>query len=125
MTRKKPNALQRAVRGAVKNTINQINSQKKSRKTKSTTQKSNPKIKTKKSTKSTEIKQKSRYISKSDRVTLLNRDNYKCVFCGRTAKQVELQIDHIVPFSKGGSNEIDNLQTLCVDCNLGKSDRIL
>ena len=62
-------------------------------------------------------------ISSSVRVDVLRRDNYRCVFCGRTSKSVELQIDHIVPFSKGGSNKIDNLQTLCIDCNLGKSDR--
>ncbi|MEO1672395.1 MAG: HNH endonuclease [Cyanobacteria bacterium J06631_2] len=67
----------------------------------------------------------SRYISKSVRVSVLHRDKYKCVFCGRDSQQIELQIDHIIPFSKGGSNERDNLQTLCIDCNLGKSDRLL
>ena len=78
-----------------------------------------------KSTKKKESTSWSRYISKSVRVTVLNRDNFKCVFCGRNSQQIELHIDHIIPFSKGGSNDISNLQTLCVDCNLGKSDRIL
>lgn len=65
----------------------------------------------------------SRHIPKTIRVDVLRRDNYRCVFCGVSAKKTELQIDHIIPFSQGGSNTIDNLQTLCSDCNLGKSNR--
>jgi 5-methylcytosine-specific restriction enzyme A len=65
----------------------------------------------------------SRYIPKATRVDVLRRDNYRCVFCGVSAKKAELQIDHIIPFSQGGSNTIGNLQTLCSDCNLGKSNR--
>ncbi|MGL6340322.1 MAG: HNH endonuclease [Waterburya sp.] len=65
----------------------------------------------------------SRHIPKAIRVDVLRRDNYRCVFCGVSAKKAELQIDHIIPFSQGGSNTMDNLQTLCSDCNLGKSNR--
>lgn len=65
----------------------------------------------------------SRHIPRSIRVDILRRDNYRCVFCGVSAKKAELQIDHIIPFSQGGSNTMDNLQTLCSDCNLGKSNR--
>ena len=55
---------------------------------------------------------------------IFSRDNYKCVFCGRGQRDgVKLHIDHIVPVSKGGSSEADNLQTLCEECNLGKSNR--
>jgi 5-methylcytosine-specific restriction endonuclease McrA len=65
----------------------------------------------------------SRHIPRSIRVDVLRRDNYRCVFCGVSAKKAELQIDHIIPFSHGGNNTINNLQTLCSDCNLGKSNR--
>lgn len=65
----------------------------------------------------------SRNIPKSIRVDVLRRDNYRCLFCGVSAKKAELQIDHVIPFSQGGSNDINNLQTLCSDCNLGKSNR--
>ena len=37
---------------------------------------------------------------------------------------VTLHIDHIIPVSKGGTDELSNLQTLCADCNLNKSDVI-
>ena len=50
----------------------------------------------------------------------------KCVLCGRGAVDgVKLHIDHIIPLAKNGSNDISNLQLLCEEHNLGKSDRIL
>ncbi|PSO88617.1 MAG: HNH endonuclease [Cyanobacteria bacterium SW_8_48_13] len=61
----------------------------------------------------------------SVRVSVLHRDGHKCVFCGRSAKQLQLEVDHIVPFSQGGSNNSQNLQTLCIDCNRGKGARHL
>ncbi|NET07379.1 MAG: HNH endonuclease [Merismopedia sp. SIO2A8] len=68
---------------------------------------------------------RSRHIHPSVRVSVLHRDNYKCVFCGRTSSEVKLEVDHILPFSKGGKNDISNLQTLCFDCNRGKGARCL
>jgi 5-methylcytosine-specific restriction endonuclease McrA len=59
------------------------------------------------------------------RFMVLKRDNFKCCACGASPAKdpsVELHIDHIIPWSKGGETTIDNLQTLCSKCNLGKSD---
>lgn len=50
-----------------------------------------------------------------------NRDQGKCVLCGT---QENLEFDHIIPFSKGGANTYRNLQILCKECNLKKSNKI-
>jgi 5-methylcytosine-specific restriction endonuclease McrA len=45
--------------------------------------------------------------------------------CGRSPAAeagVQLHIDHVIPFSRGGASIIDNLQTLCQDCSLGKGN---
>lgn len=118
-----PNPLQKFVRGVIRDLINQVNSQKPDKPPK-------PKVKKPAAIKShsqpTQDKEKrSRHIPASVRVSVLHRDGYKCVFCGRSPKQVQLEVDHIVPFSKGGSNDLSNLQTLCFDCNRGKGSRRL
>lgn len=59
------------------------------------------------------------------RFKVLLRDSFKCCLCGASPAKnpdVELHIDHIIPWSKGGETVLDNLQTLCSKCNLGKSD---
>ena len=59
------------------------------------------------------------------RFKVMQRDNFKCCMCGAspaTDPSVILHIDHIKPWSKGGETVIENLQTLCSKCNLGKSD---
>ena len=101
MAKKSPNPLQKFVRGVIRDLINEANSQKTNKPNKLKTNKSN---KTKPQTK---------------------RSRYKCVFCGRNSNQIQLEVDHIIPFSKGGSNNLSNLQTLCIDCNRGKGARNL
>lgn len=67
----------------------------------------------------------SRNINTRLRFKVLARDNFKCCACGASPAKdpsVELHVDHIVPWSKGGETEFENLQTLCSKCNLGKSN---
>lgn len=55
---------------------------------------------------------------------MFKRDEWKCVACGRsTEDKIILHIDHILPRSKGGKNEMTNYQTLCETCNIGKSNK--
>ena len=49
------------------------------------------------------------------------RDGARCMYCGSTEN---LQLDHIIPFSKGGATSLENLQLLCQKCNLEKSNKI-
>jgi len=74
---------------------------------------------------SEEEKPKRQPIKPSIRFQVLKRDGYRCQMCGATAQDgAKLEIDHIHPVSKGGSNEPSNLQVLCRDCNAGKRDQL-
>ena len=66
-------------------------------------------------------KKKARVIPKEIRREVLARDNHQCVRCG--AKK-DLTLDHIFPFSKGGSNTPENLQVLCKACNFSKGNSV-
>lgn len=73
--------------------------------------------------KSEKIKHLREAISPKLRVEILMRDNSRCALCGTTAKRARMEIDHIIPVSKGGTNDPTNLQVLCVTCNQGKGAR--
>jgi len=60
------------------------------------------------------------------RFEVLSSARFRCQACGASAPSgAELHVDHILPRSKGGTNDRWNLQALCRDCNLGKGDRLL
>ncbi len=64
-------------------------------------------------------------MSDSLRYDVLRRDNFQCCICGAAKKDgVKLHVDHIVPVSKGGKTTMNNLQTLCERCNVGKSNKL-
>jgi 5-methylcytosine-specific restriction endonuclease McrA len=58
-----------------------------------------------------------RVWSEDERRFILDRDGWACVRCGSTA---ELEIDHVIPFSRGGACTVDNAQVLCGPCNRAK-----
>lgn len=60
------------------------------------------------------------------RFSVLERDGFACKACGRSPRKddpIKLHVDHVLAVAKGGKTIPENLQTLCQDCNLGKSDR--
>ena len=63
--------------------------------------------------------------SRTLRFEVFKRDEFKCQYCGATPPSVVLEADHVIPSSKGGKTDIDNLVTSCFDCNRGKRDRSL
>lgn len=69
-------------------------------------------------------KDQRRLMTRELREKIMARDNYTCRICGkRMPDEVGLQIDHIVPVSKGGKTVASNLQVLCDRCNRRKSNR--
>lgn len=71
------------------------------------------------------IKKTSRNINLRMRWIILKGDNFCCRKCGRSPAKdpsIVLHIDHVLPWSRGGETVLENLETLCDRCNLGKSN---
>ena len=69
-------------------------------------------------------KRQVRSIPSAVRYQVLARDRGRCVLCGASSDAgAALHVDHVMPKSRGGSDHPSNLQTLCQDCNAGKSNR--
>lgn len=64
-------------------------------------------------------------VSKSLRFEVFARDAFTCQYCGIRPPDVVLELDHIHPRSKGGTDEIVNLLTSCYDCNRGKAAKVI
>lgn len=59
-------------------------------------------------------------LSKSRKRRVRERDGYACVWCGATE---HLEVDHIVRYRDGGSNDLDNLRTFCHSCHIKRGGR--
>lgn len=59
-------------------------------------------------------------ISAKKRFEILKRDWFRCQYCGRNWKDVTLEVDHVLPKSRGGTDDSSNLITCCRECNMGK-----
>ncbi|GAS94389.1 HNH endonuclease domain protein [Mycolicibacterium canariasense] len=60
-------------------------------------------------------------ITKRLRFEILRRDGYRCRYCGHTAAEAELRVDHVIPTALGGGDDPDNLVAACEPCNTGKA----
>lgn len=71
------------------------------------------------------VRRAARAVNWRLRFLVMQRDGFRCCVCGSSPAKghvVRLQVDHVLPWSKGGKTTFDNLQTLCEACNIGKSD---
>lgn len=64
-------------------------------------------------------------VSRRLRFEVLRRDGHACRYCGRTAPEVQLTIDHVMPVALGGHDDLANLAAACSECNSGKGSTSL
>lgn len=67
---------------------------------------------------------KRKAISPKLRSLVLERDGFRCRRCGAGPKTAQLEVDHVHPVARRGTTTMENLQTLCGTCNIGKSARL-
>ena len=60
-------------------------------------------------------------VSKRTRYEVLRRDDHRCRYCGAAAPSVRIEVDHVVPRHRGGTDDPWNLTASCEACNAGKS----
>jgi hypothetical protein len=75
-------------------------------------------------TESQKPRRRGRSIPKSTFLRVVRRDNYTCQICGKHLRDEEIELDHIIPISRGGSSEESNFRVTCIKCNRKKSDRL-
>lgn len=64
-------------------------------------------------------------LNEEERVEIFDQDDWTCQACEYEGSYEELEVDHIVPLSRGGLNHESNLQTLCIECNRQKGDQTM
>lgn len=75
-------------------------------------------------TETSEERRRGRYIPFSVKMRVVRRDNHTCQECGIHLRDDEVEFDHKIPISKGGSSEEHNIRLTCFDCNRDKSARV-
>lgn len=75
-------------------------------------------------TETSQERRRGRYIPFKTKIRVVRRDNYTCQHCKKHLRDDEVEFDHIIPISKGGSSEEHNIRLTCFDCNRGKSDNV-
>jgi len=76
-------------------------------------------------TETNELRRIGRNIPRHIMLKVVPRDNNQCQICGKILKDNEIEFDHIIPISKGGSSEESNIRVTCLDCNRDKSSKFI
>jgi 5-methylcytosine-specific restriction endonuclease McrA len=69
------------------------------------------------------IRRRQHQYVKFSRVNVFTRDGWRCQYCGEDKESKDLNIDHVVPKSKGGKTNWENVVTSCIECNSEKRNR--
>ena len=64
-------------------------------------------------------------VSRGLRFEVLKRDDFTCRYCGKKSPEAILEVDHVIPRSKKGADDPENLVTACYECNRGKGVSLL
>lgn len=67
-----------------------------------------------------ELRRRTRHISFKTKIRVVRRDNHTCQVCGKHLLDDEVEFDHIIPISRGGSSDEHNIRLTCFDCNREK-----
>lgn len=67
---------------------------------------------------------RSRSISHSTIIRVARRDNNTCQICGKILLDRDIEVDHIIPFARGGTSDESNLRVTCLECNRRKGKKI-
>ncbi len=73
-------------------------------------------------TETKELRRVTRAIPQSVQINVIARDGKVCAMCGENISPEEVQFDHIIPYSKGGSSDESNIRVLCEECNKKRSN---
>jgi hypothetical protein len=75
-------------------------------------------------TETSESRRMGRYIPFKIKMRVVRRDNYTCQHCGKHLLDNEVEFDHKIPLSRGGSSEENNVRLTCFECNRDKNDQV-
>jgi len=75
-------------------------------------------------TETEESRSEGRNVPFKMKIRIARRDNYTCQKFGKHLRDEEMEFDHIIPVSKGGSSEEQNIRLTCSECNRSKSNKI-
>jgi 5-methylcytosine-specific restriction endonuclease McrA len=70
------------------------------------------------------VKVRKTRVVKFSRANIYARDRHTCQYCGRASSTDELTFDHVIPVSRGGTKNWENIVTACIECNRRKGGQI-